>query len=594
MRKVWIGALGAVVVVLGVLTPVAPSGANGPESSWIVTLVDGADPSDEARGLARQHGGRTGHVYEHALNGFQFLGSEQAARNLERNPRVVDVIADGVVHTVEQTAPTGVKRIEAPAAHTAGQTGSGVTVAVIDTGIDLDHPDLQANINTDLAMDCTETNTTGTGDDDQGHGTHVAGTIAAINNKDGVIGVAPAAKVVPVKVLESNGSGSWSDVICGINHVTANRDLIQVANLSLGGSGSSAGCQNGDALEQAVCNAVDAGVTVVVAAGNDSKDAAGFVPAAYEKALTVSAYSDTDGSHTDAGCSGMGPWKTCDEVFASFSNYGSIVDVMAPGVNINSTLMGGGYGTKSGTSMAAPHVAGVAALAISSELATTPADVEALLKNTGECPGGGSSTSGTCEGTWSGDPDGITEPMVNAADAVAGSTSDESTTNNAAPTASFTYACTDLTCSFTDTSSDSDGTIAGRSWAFGDGTTSTDTNPSHTYEADGTYTVTLTVVDDGGATGTTSHSVTVQPPATGGISLSAAGYKVKGAHTVDLSWDGATSTNVDIFREGANVATTANDGAYTDNINAKGGGSYTYRVCEAGTSTCSADVTVTF
>lgn len=592
MRKVWIGALAAVVMVLGVLTPVAPSGANGPESSWIVTLVDGANPSDEARGLARQHGGHTGHVYEHALNGFQFLGSEQAARNLERNPRVVDVIADGVVHAVEQTAPTGVKRIEAPAAHTAGQSGSGVTVAVIDTGIDLDHPDLKGNINTALAKDCTGTNITA--DDDEGHGTHVAGTIAAIDDGNGVVGVAPAAKVVSVKVLKSNGSGSWTDVICGIDYVTANKDVIQVANLSLGGSGSSAGCQNGDALEQAVCNAVDAGVTVVVAAGNDSKDAAGFVPAAYRGAITVSAFSDTDGSTTDAGCSGIGPWKTCDEVFASFSNYGSIVDVMAPGVNINSTLMGGGYGTKSGTSMAAPHVAGVAALAIGSKLATTPADVEALLKNTGECPGGGSSTSGTCEGTWSGDPDGITEPMVNAADAVAGSTSDESTTNNAAPTASFTDSCTDLTCSFTDTSSDSDGSIASWSWTFGDGATSTAQNPSHTYEADDTYTVTLTVVDDGGATGTTSHSVSVQATATGGISLSAAGYRIKGAHTVDLSWRGTTSKNVDVYRDGVIIITAADEGAYTDKMDTKGGGSYTYRVCEAGTSTCSAGVTVTF
>jgi subtilisin family serine protease len=517
MRKAWMGALVAAVVVLGVLTPVVPSGADGPESSWIVTLVDGADPRGEGRRLAQQHGGRTGHVYEHAINGFQFLGTERAARNLERNPRVHAVVADGVVHALQQTEPTGVRRIDAPAAHAAAHDGTGVTVAVIDTGIDLEHPDLVENIDPTLAKDCT--GTMPTADDDQGHGTHVAGTIAADDNGFGVVGVAPGATLVPVKVLGSNGSGSWSAVICGIDHVTANADVIDVANLSLGGAGSSKGCTDGDALEKAVCSAVGAGVTVVVAAGNDAKDAAGFVPAAYPVALTVSAYSDSDGTSATVCSSSRGPFKSCDEVFASFSNFGTIVDVMAPGVSINSTLRGGGYGTKSGTSMAAPHVAGVAALVIASNAASTPDQIRALLKATGECPGGTlASASGTCAGTWSGDPDTVAEPMVNAARAAGGSTD-------------------------------------------------TPDEP----------------IDDEPVT---------DPPA--GITLSATGYKVKGVQHADLTWSGATSTNVDIVRNGMTVTTTANDGAHTDSTGTKGGGTYTYKVCEAETSICSAEVTVTF
>jgi lysophospholipase L1-like esterase len=165
-------------------------------------------------------------------------------------------------------------------------------------------------------------------------------------------------------------------------------------------------------------------------------------------------------------------------------------------------------------------------------------------------------------------------------------------TNNP-PSASFTFACTGLTCAFTDGSTDSDGTIASRSWAFGDGATSTATNPSRTYAAGGTYTVSLTVTDDDGATGSTSQSVTVTSGTTT-ISLSVNAYKVKGSQAADLAWSGTTSTNVDIYRDGARVATTANDGAYTDVINKKGGGSYVYKLCEAGTTKCSGNVTASY
>ena len=166
--------------------------------------------------------------------------------------------------------------------------------------------------------------------------------------------------------------------------------------------------------------------------------------------------------------------------------------------------------------------------------------------------------------------------------------------SNNPPTADFTYTTTDLTADFTDQSTDSDGSISSWSWDFGDGGTSTEQNPSHTYASDGTYTVSLTVTDDDGETDTISQDITVSSSTTG-ITLSATGYKVRGRHTVDLEWDGATSTNVDIYRDGVLIATTSNDGFYTDNTGNVGGGSYTYQIFEEGTTdNGSNEVTVTF
>ena len=166
---------------------------------------------------------------------------------------------------------------------------------------------------------------------------------------------------------------------------------------------------------------------------------------------------------------------------------------------------------------------------------------------------------------------------------------------NFPPAADFTYTTNDLTVDFSDLSTDSDGSVLGWSWNFGDGNTSTEQNPSHTYGADDTYTVSLTVTDDHLADDTTSQNVTVSGPATGGITLSATGDKVRGLKKADLEWTGASGTNVDVYRDGALIATTANDGSYTDNIDQRGGGSYIYQVCEAGgTLTCSAVATVTF
>jgi subtilisin family serine protease len=303
-----------------------------------------------------------------------------------------------------QELPTGIDRADAELSSLAAIDGIDsrvdVDVAVIDTGVDLDHPDL--NVNTAGARNCA---TGRSADDGNGHGTHVAGTIGALDNATGVVGVAPGARIWPVRVLNNNGSGSYSAIICGIDYVTANADTIEVANMSLGGSGSddgNCGNSNNDAMHRAVCASVAAGVTYVVAAGNEASDSAGSVPAAYDEVITVSALADFDGA------AGGGAAPTCrsdvDDTFANFSNYGADVDLIAPGVCITSTWKGGGYDTISGTSMASPHVAGGAALIKASNAGASPAQVKSTLQG-----------SGTTDWDNSDDKDSTKERLLNVA-----------------------------------------------------------------------------------------------------------------------------------------------------------------------------------
>jgi subtilisin family serine protease len=370
-----------------------------------------------------------GNVYRYAMNGFQFRGSAQAADALRRNPRVVAVVPDYPVYLTE-SLPNGIERISAydndtpsSSAYHQGFRGNGARIAIMDTGIDLDHPDLVNAIDQGLGKNCVSPALSP--NDGYGHGSHVAGTAAAPLNGVGVVGVAPEARLVAVKVFDDAGNSSESLVLCGFEHVLSlNADGdpandVDVLNMSFGEQRSWGDCIT-DALHTAVCNAYAAGITMVAGAGNSAVDAGSFVPAAFSEVIGVSALADFDAAPGGlAGC-GLVPdlgWFDCDDTFAFFSNFGPSVDVMAPGVSVYSTYAGGGYSTNSGTSMATPHVSGVAALMAALTPTPSPATVLALLRQSGECPNGSvSGVDASCsgQGTWVDDPDGIPEPMVNA------------------------------------------------------------------------------------------------------------------------------------------------------------------------------------
>ena len=354
------------------------------------------DEAEDHRGVAdkaqRKLGGEVKHIYSHALHGFSIrVPNGVRAQQLLTMDHVVSVEPDLEMSIVKsarvlkgkppgkggggdggdsqqpaQVIPTGISRMNA-----TGILTVDADVAVLDTGV-ASHPDINL---------VGGVNFIGRGKsyaDKNGHGTHVAGTIGAIDNDIGVVGVAPGVRIYGVKVLGDNGSGSLSGIIAGIDWCTANADVIDVINLSLGGVGFSS------SYELAFQRCTDAGVVVVVAAGNSARDIYGpdgvfrtsddSVPAAYPSVATVSAMNDTDGLSGGLGAStGYGP----DDTLASFSNYsrfvsnlnpvysdGAAIDVAAPGVNILSTWLDGGYNTISGTSMAAPHYAGLVAFYI--------------------------------------------------------------------------------------------------------------------------------------------------------------------------------------------------------------------------------------
>ncbi|MGH2756261.1 MAG: S8 family serine peptidase [Actinomycetota bacterium] len=401
---------------------VAPARADDRVGRYIVVLNPGAgDPGAVASEHANEHSAVVTHVYRYSLSGYAAAIPEARLDDLRSDPRVAYISEDGIVEASHhrpnhgtkpqptpapppaQSLPTGVNRIDGELSSTVAGDGSGavdVDVAVIDTGIDLDHPDL--NVYSAGGKNCT---TSSGFDDPNGHGTHVAGTIGAVDNTAGVVGVAPGARVWPVRVLDARGSGFWSWIICGVDWVTQNASSIEVANMSLGGSGSEPSdpdmdCVTGNALHDAICRSVTAGVTYTVAAGNESTNASTRVPASFNEVITVSALADFDG--LAGGTGGATCRSDVDDTFADFSNYGADVDLIAPGVCINSTWKGGGYNSISGTSMAAPHAAGAAALYQAGSPTATPAQTKAALQ-----------ASGT--GLWvtSSDRDTTHEPLLN-------------------------------------------------------------------------------------------------------------------------------------------------------------------------------------
>jgi subtilisin family serine protease len=289
---------------------------------------------------------------------------------------VAYVERDGKMRALEQVLPWGINRIDADVSSTLAGDGSGeisnANAYIIDTGVDASHADLYVVNHVNFRGDGKNT-------DCSGHGTHVAGTVAAEDNDQDVVGVAPEAPITGVKVLGCEGTGSTSGVIKGVDWVTANAAKPAIANMSLGGGIS-------QSLDDAVKRSADSGVFYSIAAGNAGQPACNYSPARAGLADT-----DTNGdgkiNHDDSNGIVTTAVTGFEEREPEWSNYGKCVDIWAPGVNVLSTKNGGGTTKMSGTSMSAPHVGGGAALYLSQNASTSPLDVERGLKATAVVPG---------------------------------------------------------------------------------------------------------------------------------------------------------------------------------------------------------------
>ena len=327
----------------------AKGGAAIPDRYVVVFKNDVRDAPGLARQLANAHGGTVHHTYQHAIKGFAATLPAAAASALRNNPNVAYVEQDQRVHLVQTTQPNatwGIDRVDQrdlplSGTYTYSSTGAGVTAYIIDTGIETSHWEFggRASVGADYVGDGYN------GQDCNGHGTHVAGTVGGAN-----YGVAKSASLVSVRVLDCGSNGTWSGVIAGIDWVRYYRTLPAVANLSLGGGAM-------QSVDDAIQNLFNSGVTVVVAAGNGyGDDACSYSPARAPAALTV------------------GNSTRYDQQSAS-SSTGSCLDLFAPGEEITSAWLSGGTNTISGTSMASPHVAGAAALYLQGDPSASPATV---------------------------------------------------------------------------------------------------------------------------------------------------------------------------------------------------------------------------
>ncbi len=453
--------------------------------SYIVVLEDWAagargedSRSDEvAEELAIVYQGRVDRVYRHALNGFSIKMNAKQAEALSRDPRVKFIEEDGIVtkqQTTQTNATWGLDRIDQRDRPLNGtyvyeNNGSGVRAYILDTGILASHNQFGGRVTGGYTAINDGRGTT----DCDGHGTHVAGTVGG-----SVHGVAKGVTLVPVRVLDCNGSGTISGVVAGVDWVTANHVKPAVANMSLGGGASST-------LDNAVSNSIAAGVTYAVAAGNDNRNACNYSPARVASALTVGATTSTDAR-------------------ASYSNFGNCVNIFAPGSSITSTWYTSTTATASlsGTSMASPHVAGVAALYLNANNGASPATVNSAII--------GNASVNKLSSIGTGSPNLLLYSL------------------------------------------------------FGGG---------------------------GGPEPTPEPSPTVSPepsPTPSSITLTVTMTKQQGINRANLSWSGATAS-ADVFRNNGKI-TTVTGTSYVDNLG-RGGGTVTYKVCNAGTTTCSESVT---
>ena len=361
---------------------------------YIVLLDEGTNTSATVERMGRQKGIKAERTFGKTIRGFSARLDSKQRKALEADPSVVAIVPDEVIQVAGQITPTGVSRIFTKSNTIAKINGVDervdADVAIVDTGIQPNHPDL----NVVGGYNCSTSNRSAWRDV-QNHGTHVAGTVAAKDNTTGVVGVAPGARLWAVKILNDDGYGLLSWYVCGLDWILAQRDpadpsrpLIEAANMSVAKSGEDdpdCGASEKDILHLAICRVVKGGITVVAAAGNDQMSAARWVPAAYNEVITVSALADTDGKPGALGghrCFSWGSYDS-DDTYANFSNYGSDIDIIAPGKCIWSTKPGSTYGYMSGTSMATPAVTGAAALYKASRPMATPSEVREALQYLG-------------------------------------------------------------------------------------------------------------------------------------------------------------------------------------------------------------------
>jgi len=673
-----------IAALLGAASLIGSAGALADDNRYIVQFTPGQ--AGQGAAAVQTAGGRIEvDLTGRSINAMAITIPEAALNGLRNNPNIVNIEADGRIYPMADSVPYGIDMVQAPLAAFTGPANR--TVCIIDSGYHIGHSDLPV-------AGVTASNLPGSGDpfiDSCGHGTHVAGTIAALANGDGVVGVMPGGNL-DLHITKVFGDDNWTSGACAWSYTS---DLISAAydcadaganviNMSLGGGAAST------AAEQAFNDLFNANILAIAAAGNDGNTTLSY-PASYPAVISVAAIDankvvadfsqknaavelaapgvsvtstvpsidavvtvDRDyvvssidraarttasGALVNGGlCNGTGNWSgqvvLCERGLVSFADkianveasggsaaiiynnepggFGGLISCNGPSWRACSaipavsmsqqdgqSLVGGqlgsgavvstiatapanGYAPFDGTSMATPHVAGVAALVWSHNPSWTAAQIREALTATAQDLG----TPGRDNSYGYG--------LVQAAAALdflgggGGGT-------NVAPSAAFSYSCTELSCSFDGSaSSDSDGTITAYSWTFGDGNGASGASASHSYAGEGSYTVTLTVTDNDGATASTSQQLTVQAPTGGGVTLNGSGYKVKGAWTTDLSWSGATSNSVDVYRNGSLLTTTANDGAYTDATSFKGSGSLNYQVCEAGSNVCSDSITVAF
>jgi subtilisin family serine protease len=541
-----IGLISGVMAVLAALGAPAGAAPSAPGDVHVIVVLERESPARlVATDMAERHDGGARRVFDHVLNGFEFVGSADAAAALARAPGVQAVIPDETFALVD-VAGTGFFRIDADGAVTdaAGPfRGAGTRVAIIDSGIDMTHQDLAPNLDVANSYNCIQPGAPP--QDDNGHGTHVAGIAAAAFNANGygVVGVAPSARIVALKAFDASGNGTTAQIVCALDHLAAimAADPMPTAlNMSFADTGTDSSCDDGivtDVLHEALCDAVDAGaangvrVVPVAAAGNESIDAASTIPAAFHDVVAVSAFADHDGAGGGlVGCDYvMGEFNfECDDTLAAFSNWGASVDVAAPGVDIYSDLPGD-FGYLSGTSMAAPHVTGVVALVLGADPGLSGPEVQSLLRQTGECPDGtaaGDDASCEGQGQWQQtanqsifdpvgtkpDPDGIAEPLVNAQRAARAAADGNTTPVDLPPTVSMTSPAGGATVAGTidvgGAASDDhgvtqvrvlmDGVLLGTTVPGGDGSWSLPWDTTST--TDGTHTLQAVAVDTIGAT----------------------------------------------------------------------------------------------